>query len=280
MDPYELLNVTPSVTEKALNKAYKRAALKWHPDKNTSNAEAASAMFDQIRKAYDILSDSTQRTLFDQKKKAEIATKERDLKLTGKRKRLKEDLQRREQENLVKTAAAKLAKTVAIHTQKKMKTTNNKIDDLRRKGELQRIARDQMIKTKLTISKTKEPNNNSSSGSGSSSSSSSGSTINNFTIVVVKWKKKQGIEHNTESLKTLLETECGLIETILIGKKGNRAIVEFKSSASVEKSIQCASKFNLRITKQNAEKKKKKIAVVMDATPDFEASVLERLRRA
>ena len=278
MDPYELLNVTPSVTEKALNKAYKRAALKWHPDKNTSNAEAASAMFDQIRKAYDILSDSTQRTLFDQKKKAEIATKERDLKLTGKRKRLKEDLQRREQENLVKTAAAKLAKTVAIHTQKKMKTTNNKIDDLRRKGELQRSARDQMIKTKLTISKTKEPNNNSSSGS--SSSSSSGSTINNFTIVVVKWKKKQGIEHNTESLKTLLETECGLIETILIGKKGNRAIVEFKSSASVEKSIQCASKFNLRITKQNAEKKKKKIAVVMDATPDFEASVLEKLRRA
>jgi DnaJ homolog subfamily C member 17 len=279
MDPYELLNVTPSVTEKALNKAYKRAALKWHPDKNTSNAEAASAMFDEIRKAYDILSDSTQRTLFDQKKKAEIATKERDLKLTGKRKRLKEDLQRREQENLVKTAAAKLAKTAAIHIQKKMKTTNNKIDDLRRKGELQRIARDQMIKTKLTISKTKEPNNNSSSGSGSSSSSSS-STINNSTIVVVKWKKKQGIEHNTESLKTLLETEFGLIETILIGKKGNRAIVEFKSSASVEKSIQCASKFNLRITKQNAEKKKKKIAVVMDATPDFEASVLEKLRRA
>ena len=57
-DPYVLLGVSPSCTADELKRAYRREALKWHPDRHPDGAEktAAEARFKKISAAYQELS--------------------------------------------------------------------------------------------------------------------------------------------------------------------------------------------------------------------------------
>ena len=63
---YDALSLSPSCTEPEIKKAYKKAALKWHPDRNKDNEEEAEKKFKEVAEAYEVLSDPEKRRIYDQ----------------------------------------------------------------------------------------------------------------------------------------------------------------------------------------------------------------------
>lgn len=64
-DYYEVLGVDRSVGEKELKKAFRKAAMQYHPDRNPGDAKAES-MFKEVSEAYEVLSDGQKRQVYDQ----------------------------------------------------------------------------------------------------------------------------------------------------------------------------------------------------------------------
>jgi DnaJ family protein C protein 7 len=59
-DYYKILDIAKTATDDEIKKAYKKSALKWHPDKNSATEESkaeAEKIFKDIGEAYAILSD-------------------------------------------------------------------------------------------------------------------------------------------------------------------------------------------------------------------------------
>ncbi len=64
-DYYELLGVSRNASDQDLKKAYKRLAMKYHPDRNQGD-KSAEKKFKNISEAYEVLSDSNKRQAYDQ----------------------------------------------------------------------------------------------------------------------------------------------------------------------------------------------------------------------
>nr|ACI16056.1 DnaJ chaperone protein [Bodo saltans] len=68
---YDELCISPTATESEIKSAYRKLALKYHPDKNGGSEEAATK-FKTVAEAYEILSDPQKRKLYDQGGKAAV----------------------------------------------------------------------------------------------------------------------------------------------------------------------------------------------------------------
>lgn len=63
-DYYKLLNISKTATNNDIKKAYRKLAIKWHPDKN-NNSKESEEMFKKIAEAYSVLSDNNKRRQYD-----------------------------------------------------------------------------------------------------------------------------------------------------------------------------------------------------------------------
>jgi len=62
---YAILGVPKDADEKTISKAYKKAALKWHPDRNFGNEEEATEKFKLVQEAHETLMDKNERAWYD-----------------------------------------------------------------------------------------------------------------------------------------------------------------------------------------------------------------------
>ncbi|XP_035226137.1 dnaJ homolog subfamily B member 3-like, partial [Stegodyphus dumicola] len=66
VDYYGALELSRTATTQEVKQAYRRLALKWHPDKNLDRKEEAEKKFKEINEAYEVLSDEKKRKIYDQ----------------------------------------------------------------------------------------------------------------------------------------------------------------------------------------------------------------------
>ncbi|KAL0268232.1 UNVERIFIED_CONTAM: hypothetical protein PYX00_010260 [Menopon gallinae] len=65
VDYYRVLEVSKNASVGDIKKAYRKLALKWHPDKNPDNEEEANRKFKEISEAYEVLVDDRKRRIYD-----------------------------------------------------------------------------------------------------------------------------------------------------------------------------------------------------------------------
>ena len=64
-DYYEVLEVDKGASEREIKKAYKKLAMKYHPDR-TQGDKALEVKFKEIQEAYEVLNDAQKRAAYDQ----------------------------------------------------------------------------------------------------------------------------------------------------------------------------------------------------------------------
>lgn len=95
-DFYALLDIPQAANESEIRRAYRRTALKYHPDKIANPTPADIDKFHILQIAYDVLSDPSVRQLYDNAREARMRKqRERDMMDAAKRK-MREDLEARE----------------------------------------------------------------------------------------------------------------------------------------------------------------------------------------
>lgn len=97
-DFYSFFDLGENPSQREINKAWKRTALKYHPDKVKEPAaqETARQNFHLAQVGYDLLSNPTTKALYDNTRTARLQKKRQNELFEGKRRQMKDDLEARE----------------------------------------------------------------------------------------------------------------------------------------------------------------------------------------
>jgi DnaJ family protein C protein 17 len=137
-DFYELLGVPFDVEEAALKRAYRKASIRVHPDKNPDNKDAAN-LFIALGWARDILQDEKLKGEYDRARTRRREKAFQDELLSGNRRKMKEELERRERQSADFGASLKRKRAADMSEAEKREQEIQRLaeDGKRRRMELQ-----------------------------------------------------------------------------------------------------------------------------------------------
>ena len=290
VDLYGLFDVLPSATESEIKKAYRKKALKCHPDKNPDNPKAKE-LFQQLSDALEILTDPKAKAAYDTTLKAKEQARIRHKQLDAKRRKLKEDLEEREKAFRGKSAQ-KSAQDSKISNEARLL---NEIERLRKEGS-NTLREEQETMRKLIL---QERTGGFLSKNDNEQTSTTAST--NTPQVKVRWSSTES--YDEEKLKNIFG-KFGKLLTVVVLKKCS--LIEFSDQNDAEDAYEHVKKSipNLQIewvSKSNskASESKPKAHIVAPSSSsniinpqtgrtnnssasffDFEADILKKLSQA
>lgn len=243
-DPYDVLGIKPEITDAAINKAYRKKALKLHPDKQSSSlspqeAEQVANEFQKAKEARAFLlepENNNARIKYDAKRasiqKRRQADAKREMGMNERRKRMRDELKQKEEEALSSTKKAKTSKS---KYGSKRKQDDDLIDKLRKEGSRMRqeqadkgtqaattSAYDQVRQEKLNKKERERLLQN--------------------RQVRMKWsRKKMTTSPSEHTLATLLSRFGNVEEVEMLGSKGNLALITFAEPSSCRSCVDAYS---------------------------------------
>lgn len=244
-----------------------------HPDKNPDNPKAAE-LFHELAKTLEILTDESARAAYDRVLNAKKAAVLRHAELDSKRRKLIEDLERREKEANAQQKARRQGYSAEKSPEEQLK---DEMERLRKEGsrlleEEQEMMRNQLAEERLKMQDT------------ASRWDSSQHRIK------IKWKAEKGDDtnggYNETNLRDFLKKYGDIVALVISGKKRGSAVVEFKTQESAEMAVDY-EKGNMQNPLSlewigNAPKNNSRAgngsSTITDA--DFESLVLRQMRQA
>ena len=215
-DPYELLGLQLGASDVDINKAYRKLALKLHPDKvEPSKRDESEEKFHQIKEARAFLQDTEKRQKFDRdyaaRQRRRQQEEQREATISNRRKGLRDKLKRKEEEEEKSRRSKKPDK-------KRKGPDPNLMEQLRKDGKRRRQeyedrqAEEELRRQRKTDKKQLENRQ-----------------------IRLKWSRKRiSISPSEDSIAKLLH-QFGLVESVeMIGSKGNAALVTFVASESCQ----------------------------------------------
>jgi len=222
LELYVILDVAEDASEKDILKAYRKKALKCHPDKNPDNPKAAEE-FHLLSRALEVLTDEAARKAYDNVLKARRAAAERHKALDEKRKKFKEDLESKEK----RLAEREVALKKQSAENRAAQNLAAEIDRLKKEGnsllmqEQERLLDEIMKEASLFgTSSTASPRNGGVGNEGERT-------------LKVKWKSSKSDETNggyDQARISKIFSKYGVVKTVVVSaKKKGSALVEFES---------------------------------------------------
>ena len=267
LDLYGLFEVSPDASAQEIKTAYRKKALKCHPDKNPDNPEAAK-LFHQLSEALKVLTDDLAKAAYDRVLRAKKETELRNRKLDSKRLKLKEELEAREK------AYQTTGRTSSAPQKSPEEQLKDEIERLRKQGSQQLAEEQERIRQELAKEKVQ-----------SAAKTFSGR-------LKVSWKVEPDREdcYTKEKLHSILQKYGNISALIVSSKRKGSAIVEFTNKRdadlaySVEKGLHtCPLTLSWIQGDQPTEAAKatpQPAAAPATSMADFEARVLQSMREA
>lgn len=205
-----------------IKKAYRKKALTCHPDKNPDNPRAAE-LFLELSKVLEILTDTKARAAYDQAIAARKQVKERVRKFDAKRKKLKEDLEAREE--AYKNSCDSMPDT---RSDEFMSNTKTEREIKRLKEWYNQIEEEMMFARKLFLENLY------------SSLNTSTSNMEDFRIKI-RWKVQDGDQtnggYNYDNLHTIFSKYGDIGALVISSTKKGSAMVEFGDKNAAETAL-------------------------------------------